>query len=90
MDDTDDTEKPETATALIPNQPDLDSLRAAAANCTACPLYASATQTVFGEGPERAAVVFVGEQPGTARTSPAIRLSARPARCSTVASKRPD
>jgi DNA polymerase len=39
-------------------------LREAAAECTACPLYAKATQTVFGEGPARAGVLFVGEQPG--------------------------
>jgi DNA polymerase len=32
--------------------------------CTNCPLYARATQTVFGEGPADAEVVFVGEQPG--------------------------
>ena len=39
-------------------------LRAAAAGCTACPLYAHATQTVFGEGPLRAIVMLVGETPG--------------------------
>jgi DNA polymerase len=38
--------------------------RAAAATCTACPLYARATQTVFGEGATRAALMLVGEQPG--------------------------
>jgi uracil-DNA glycosylase family protein len=35
-----------------------------AAGCRACPLWANATQTVFGEGPSDADVVFVGEQPG--------------------------
>ncbi|WP_428985492.1 UdgX family uracil-DNA binding protein [Streptomyces globosus] len=35
----------------------------AAAGCRGCPLHAAATQTVFGEGPERARVVLVGEQP---------------------------
>jgi DNA polymerase len=35
-----------------------------ARNCTRCELYKCATQTVFGEGPLDAAVVFVGEQPG--------------------------
>jgi DNA polymerase len=39
-------------------------LREAAADCRACPLWKDATQTVFGEGPARAAVVLVGEQPG--------------------------
>jgi uracil-DNA glycosylase family protein len=32
--------------------------------CTRCDLYKHATQTVFGEGPLDAAIVFVGEQPG--------------------------
>ena len=47
--------------------PDYRSLTAArkdAEHCTRCPLYKHATQTVFGEGPAHAAVVFVGEQPG--------------------------
>ncbi len=35
-----------------------------AASCTLCPLYRNATQTVFGEGPARAAIMLVGEQPG--------------------------
>jgi uracil-DNA glycosylase family protein len=35
-----------------------------AASCTLCPLYRNATQTVFGEGPVRAALMLVGEQPG--------------------------
>ena len=44
--------------------PTLDGLRAAAAACQRCRLYAPATQTVFGEGPADARLVFVGEQPG--------------------------
>jgi len=39
-------------------------LRKAAEGCRHCPLWRDATQTVFGEGPEHAKVVFVGEQPG--------------------------
>jgi len=39
-------------------------LRKAAEGCRRCPLWRDATQTVFGEGPEDASVVFVGEQPG--------------------------
>jgi len=35
-----------------------------AAECRRCPLYGPATQTVFGEGPAGARMVFVGEQPG--------------------------
>ena len=42
----------------------LESLAAEARGCTRCPLYKAATQTVFGEGPADAAIVFVGEQPG--------------------------
>ncbi len=40
------------------------TLRAEASACTRCPLYGPATQTVFGEGPEDARLMFVGEQPG--------------------------
>ena len=55
---------PSAAHDLIPERPDLDGLRAAAAGCTACDLYRDATQTVFGEGAGGAEVMLVGEQPG--------------------------
>ena len=42
----------------------LRRLRQAARECTACPLWKHATQTVFGEGPADARVLLVGEQPG--------------------------
>ena len=42
----------------------LDALSRRAASCKACPLWKDATQTVFGEGPPNADVMFVGEQPG--------------------------
>jgi len=42
----------------------LQDLRRQAAGCQACPLWKPATQTVFGEGPERASLMLVGEQPG--------------------------
>jgi DNA polymerase len=42
----------------------LAALRAAAAGCRRCELWEDATQTVFGEGPEDARVLVVGEQPG--------------------------
>ena len=42
----------------------LEELRAEAAGCKACPLWETGTQTVFGEGADSAAVMFVGEQPG--------------------------
>jgi DNA polymerase len=35
-----------------------------ARRCTRCDLYKYATQTVFGEGPLDAPIMFVGEQPG--------------------------
>jgi DNA polymerase len=40
------------------------TLREKAADCRACPLWKDATQTVFGEGPQRAQIMLVGEQPG--------------------------
>jgi uracil-DNA glycosylase len=42
----------------------LERLRRDAADCQACPLWQTGTQTVFGEGAASAQVVFVGEQPG--------------------------
>jgi uracil-DNA glycosylase len=56
----------ESAAPLIPGRATLKTLREAAAGCRACPLWADATQTVFGEGPEDAGLVLVGEQPGDA------------------------
>ena len=53
-----------SAAELIPDHAALPELRAKAAKCTACPLYADATQTVFGEGPARAELMLVGETPG--------------------------
>ena len=41
-----------------------DAIRAEAKHCTRCHLYKCATQTVFGEGPLDARILFVGEQPG--------------------------
>src|SRR5467141_1881726 len=51
---------------LVRGELKLEKLRAAAASCTACPLYKTGTQTVFGEGLDTARAVFVGEQPGDA------------------------
>jgi len=42
----------------------LDELEKLARSCRACPLWAHATQTVFGAGSPRAEVMLVGEQPG--------------------------
>lgn len=49
---------------MAPTSPSLKILREQAAGCRACPLWKNATQTVFGEGPQHAQVVLVGEQPG--------------------------
>jgi uracil-DNA glycosylase len=51
---------------LIPPRPTLPTVREAAKDCRACDLYKRGTQTVFGEGPRRAEVMMVGEQPGDA------------------------
>ena len=51
---------------LIPPRLTIPRLRLAARDCKACRLFRDATQTVFGEGPARADVLFVGEQPGDA------------------------
>ncbi len=48
----------------IPKAGTIAALRADAADCKACPLWKPATQTVFGEGPDDAEIVMVGEQPG--------------------------
>lgn len=42
----------------------LQRAREEARGCRRCPLWTRATQTVFGEGPARTALLFVGEQPG--------------------------
>src|SRR5262245_52401933 len=49
-----------------PPAPSLGALADAAQDCEACPLYANATQAVFGEGAAHAQMVLVGEQPGDA------------------------
>ena len=50
--------------APVPDTSSLTTLREAACGCTACPLYKNATQTVFGEGPKKAKLMLLGEQPG--------------------------
>lgn len=54
----------DTAARLVPARKTLPALRRRAATCTACHLYAHATQTVFGEGPRDAMLMLVGEVPG--------------------------
>jgi uracil-DNA glycosylase len=52
------------ASPFVPDTRSLKALREAAGGCRGCPLYGPATQTVFGEGPRRAALMLVGEMPG--------------------------
>jgi uracil-DNA glycosylase len=54
----------ETAAPLVPKTRSPAALRDAAAGCTACSLWQTGTQTVFGEGLAKAEAMFVGEQPG--------------------------
>jgi uracil-DNA glycosylase family protein len=60
----DETQLTWDASAFVPASDSIDTVRQAAARCQACDLYLCGTQTVFGEGPRRAEVMFVGEQPG--------------------------
>jgi uracil-DNA glycosylase family protein len=53
-----------SAADFIPRNPSLPKLREAARTCRGCDLWVNATQTVFGEGPSPADVIFVGEVPG--------------------------
>lgn len=59
-------DRPPIGPVVMDQVSDLDLLRAGreADACHRCDLHAPATQTVFGEGPADAAVMFVGEQPG--------------------------
>lgn len=50
--------------APVPDTSSLREVESAAKACTACHLYKRGTQTVFGEGPKRAPIMLVGEQPG--------------------------
>jgi uracil-DNA glycosylase len=56
--------KGRSAAEFLPDEPSLSTLRDASSSCTGCDIYKNATQTVFGEGPQTATVILVGEQPG--------------------------
>jgi len=59
------TRKTETSAAdFLPKRHTLKDLSAAAQDCEGCELYEKATQTVFGEGPQDASLILLGEQPG--------------------------
>ena len=53
-----------SAAPFVPRTTSIRALTAAAHECRGCDLYKTATQVVFGAGPARARVIFVGEQPG--------------------------
>ena len=56
-------------TSRYPEPASISSLRAVAAaatRCRACDLWKTGTQTVFGQGPRDARLMFIGEQPGDA------------------------
>ena len=54
----------ESVADLLPDRLSIPTVRAAAQDCRACDLWKRGTQTVFGEGPKKAALMLVGEQPG--------------------------
>jgi DNA polymerase len=53
-----------SAAPFVPQTKSIRTLTVAAHECRGCDLYKTATQVVFGAGPGKARVVFVGEQPG--------------------------
>ena len=59
-------DQPAIGPVVLPTaaDPALSEAAPEAASCRRCPLWEPATQTVFGEGPAGARVLFIGEQPG--------------------------
>jgi DNA polymerase len=53
-----------SAADFLPERTTLPVMRESVQGCRGCDLYRDATQAVFGEGPDDARVVMVGEQPG--------------------------
>ncbi|MGH1562046.1 UdgX family uracil-DNA binding protein [Mumia sp. DW29H23] len=54
------------AESFLPSRISLTSLRTAVQGCEGCDLHRDATQAVMGDGPARARLLLVGEQPGDA------------------------
>jgi uracil-DNA glycosylase family protein len=52
------------ASEYVPADAGLEELRTAVQRCRGCDLYKDATQAVFGEGPDDASVLIIGEVPG--------------------------
>jgi len=61
---SDTNDSPVNLAILTPALSTIAALREAARDCTACDLYKTGTQTVFGEGPSKSQIMFIGEQPG--------------------------
>jgi uracil-DNA glycosylase len=59
-------DRPPLGPVVLPTHPDapLHEAMHEASDCRRCHLHELATQTVFGEGPAHAKLLFVGEQPG--------------------------
>ncbi len=57
-------QKSDTAETFLPSDRSLTALKSAIGRCRGCDLYLHATQAVFGEGPRKSKIMFVGEQPG--------------------------
>ncbi len=53
-----------SAAEFLPARRTITALRRASETCQGCELCYRGTQTVFGEGPAKARIVMVGEQPG--------------------------
>jgi uracil-DNA glycosylase len=53
-----------SAAPLVPNSGNLTLVAYHASACKACHLWLCGTQTVFGEGPQDAKLMIIGEQPG--------------------------
>jgi DNA polymerase len=53
-----------SAKQFVPDRATLPVLRTAVQACEGCDLYRNATQAVWGEGPQRASLFLIGEQPG--------------------------
>jgi uracil-DNA glycosylase family protein len=54
----------EDASEFLPARHTIPALRKAVQGCRGCELWRDATQAVFGEGPSKAELMLVGEQPG--------------------------
>jgi DNA polymerase len=57
-------ETPYDASAFVPRTTSWKKLAEASLRCEGCPLFVDTTQTVFGKGPTKAAMILIGEQPG--------------------------